>query len=148
MALGDQAAAGPLARAGTVLRGVPEPGWQAISGRVLDLVRATPRGGWPLHVTDPAPGTAPGVLAVSDLVLRSTLARVLLDVPDLIAVAIDVSSDAGVLQGVRVTFSGRYGADLITASERARTMCLAVMADIVGDIASATVEFAVVDVHR
>ena len=44
-----------LARAASFLRTTPEPGWDAISDRVVSAARATPRPGWPLRAIR-APG--------------------------------------------------------------------------------------------
>lgn len=144
MAVGDHDV---LAQAARVLRAAPEPGWATLEPRVIDAVRDTPRGGWPIAVDAPRPGTVPGVLAVSDLVVRSLLARTLRQDPDIDPLDIDVDVDEGVLRAVRIRLVGRYGADLRAALARALDRSADVLTDAVGP-SPATLEVAVVDVAR
>lgn len=137
-----------LRRAPRVLRAAPEPGWQALQSKVLAAVRATPRGGWPLDVDDPQPATATGVLRVSDLVLGTALSRALRGDPSYQVTDIDITSEDGVLQGVSVTISARYGADLTAAGARIRRQAAAVVADIVGPTSVPAIEVDVTDIHR
>ncbi len=144
MAIGDYDV---LARASRDLRAMPERGWVAIEQRVIDAVRATPRGGWPLDVVDPRPGDAPGRIEVSDLVLRAGLARALRSLPDLSLVDVAVALDDKTLRAVRIEVSARYGADLTATADRARTLAAGVIAEILGT-EGVDVDIVVADVHR
>jgi hypothetical protein len=134
--------------AGRLLRAVPEPQWQAIEPAVLAAVRATPRGGWPLAVEDPEPGTAPGRIQVSDLVLTAALSRALAGQPDYLVDRIEATSDDEVLQGIQIQLSGLYGADLVSVTERVRERAEGVLADVIGPGTAVPVSVTVVDVHR
>ncbi|KRE27487.1 hypothetical protein ASG82_13860 [Mycobacterium sp. Soil538] len=144
MAIGDYDV---LARASRDLRALPESGWVAIEQRVIDAVRATPRGGWPLDVVDPRPGDAPGRIEVSDLVLRAGLARALRSIPDLTLVDVEVALDGKTLRAVRIEVSGRYGADLSATAAQARMVAAAVISDVLG-VEGVDVDIVVTDVHR
>ncbi|KMO72458.1 hypothetical protein BST22_00065 [Mycolicibacterium chubuense] len=144
MAIGDYDV---LARASRDLRAMPEPGWVAIEARVIDAVRATPRGGWPLDVVDPRPGDAAGRIAVSDLVLRAGLARALRSLPDLTLVDVAVALDEQTLRAVRIEVSGRYGADLAATAAQARTLAAAVINEVIG-VEGVDIDIVVTDVHR
>jgi hypothetical protein len=137
-----------LGRAPRVLRAAPEPGWRTLESKVLAAVRATPRGGWPLDVDDPRPDAVPGVLRVSDLVLSTALSRALRGDPSYQVTDIDITSEGGVLQGVSITISGRYGADLTSAGARVRRQAAAVVADVVGASSAPVIEVDVTDIHR
>ena len=123
-----------LSRAGVLLREVTEPGWDRIADTVIEAVRATPRGGWPLRTTDSTDG---GVLAVSDLVLRGVLARALrldqLCVPSLIDVAVEDAE----LKRIRIELTARYGSELRAVVDQVRTAAAAVVEDLLGDVAGA-----------
>ncbi|MCV7074150.1 hypothetical protein H7H73_31600 [Mycobacterium rufum] len=136
-----------LARASRDLRAMPERGWVAIEQRVIDAVRATPRGGWPLDVVDPRPGDAPGRIEVSDLVLRAGLARALRSLPDLTLVDVAVALDEKTLRAVRIEVSGRYGADLSATAAQARTLAAGVIAEVLGT-EDVDIDIVVSDVHR
>lgn len=144
MAIGDYDV---LARASRDLRAMPERGWVAIEARVIDAVRATPRGGWPLDVADPRPGDAAGRIAVSDLVLRAGLARALRSLPDLTLVDVAVALDEKTLRAVRIEVSGRYGADLAATAAQARTLAAAVINEVIG-VDGVDIDIVVTDVHR
>jgi len=150
MAIGEDDAAEPLARAARVLRSVPEPGWTAIEDDVIDAVRAIPRGGWPLAVVDPAPGTAQGTITVSDTVLRTALARALRGDADhmLTAVLLDVDDEGRVLRGVHIDLAARYGADVHAAAERALEVAASVVTDVIGAVDGVAIDVAVTDVFR
>lgn len=150
MALGDNDAPEPLARAARVLRSAPEPGWDAIEDDVIEAVRATPRGGWPVSVVDPAPGSAPGAIMVSDLVLRSALARRLrqADGYELARIDVEIDDARQALRSVRVELTGRYGTDLNAAIRHALDQCTAVILDVVGAVDGVLVDVAVTDVTR
>ena len=144
MAIGDYDV---LAHASQVLRDAPETGWAALEKRVIDAVRATPRGGWPIEVVDPSPGSAPGTIRVSDLVLKATIARALHRDSDIALTAIAADIDDEELRAVRIEVSGRYGTALPAAADRVRDTARAVVADLTGrdDV---DVSVTVVDVHR
>lgn len=137
-------------RASRVLRAAPEPGWSAVQDRVIAAVRATPRGGWPITVVDPDPGSAPGRLQVSDLALRAAIARALGDDTDLALSGIDVTLDEDVLRTVSIEVSGRFGADLGAVAARVRALAAAVVEDVVGrfDDHDVAIDVTVGDVHR
>ena len=137
-------------RASRVLREAPEPGWSAIQDGVIAAVRATPRGGWPITVVDPAPGSAPGRLQVSDLALRAEIARALHDDSDIALSRIDVTLDEDVLRTVDIEVSGRFGADLGAAAERVRALTATIVADVVGrfDDHDVAIDVIVGDIHR
>lgn len=145
MAIGDYDA---IDRAARVLRVLPEPGWDAIEDDVIAAVRSTPRGGWPLLVEDPFPGTAVGVLHVSELVLGALLGRALVGDPDFDVTDIRIGSEESVLQTISIELSGRYLADLPAAVERARRRCHDVVADVIGDLPGVSISVTVTDVHR
>ena len=145
MAIGDYEIIG---RAATLLRAVPEPGWQAIERGVLAAVRATPRGGWPLDVVDPAPGSAPGVLRVTDLVLTHLLSVALRGERDVVVLDVAAHGEDGVLQEVLLEVSCRYLADVAGVAQRLRARCAAVVADVLGRDAEVPIGVTVTDVHR
>lgn len=123
-----------LARAGQALRELAEPGWDRIADTVIVAVRSTPRSGWPLRAVNPRPGQPPvnGGITVSDLVLRSALARAL-RVDDAYApTAIDVSRHDSDLQRIRIEIIGRYGSRLHNIASQIRTTAAAIIDDILG----------------
>ena len=144
MAIGDYDV---LARASHALRAAPEPGWAAVEGKVLDAVRATPRGGWPIEVVDPAPGTAPGTIRVSDLALRATIARAVRADGDIALTDLAVEIDDETLRAVRIEISGRFGTALPAAADRVRDTAGTVIVELTGR-ADVEVSVTVVDVHR
>jgi len=125
-----------LNRAGEMLNGLAEPGWDRIAETVIDAVRATPRGGWPLQVATPPDSTAEGATAVSDLVLRGVLARAVrldeLCVPSLIDVAVEGTE----IKRIRIELTARYGSELRAVAEQVRTTAAAIVEDLLGDIAA------------
>lgn len=143
MAIGDYDV---LARASHVLRAAPEPGWSAIEQSVIEAVRRTPRAGWPIAVADPAPGSAPGRIRVSDLVVRTLVAQQLAADPDLTVSDVEVELDGENLRAVRIEVSGRYGSDLTRSAERVRALAETVVAETTGHAADVSV--VVTDVHR
>jgi hypothetical protein len=145
MAIGDLDA---VDRAAHLMRAQPEPGWHAIEDAVVTAIRSTPRGGWPLLVEDPQPGSAPGTLLVSDVVLGARLSRALSGDPDYAVTDIEIRSEGTALQGVSIRLSGRYLADLRSAAARAQARCKAVIADVVGNTTGIAINVAVDDVHR
>jgi hypothetical protein len=147
MAIGDHDSMGTFAHAGRALRAVPDHGWDAMEDRIIRAVRDTPRGGWPITVTDPTGRPELGTLAVSDLALRTALSRAIRPDPDswLLDVAADVRD--GELVSVTVSLSGRYGVDLRDVVARVERICAQVVADVVGPT-TASIEATVTDVHR
>lgn len=143
MAIGDYDV---LARASRVLRAAPEPGWAQIEQSVIEAVRRTPRAGWPIAVADPAPGSAPGRLRVSDLVVRTLIAQRLAADRDVALSDVEVVLEGETLQAVHIEVSGRFGSALPRAAERVRALAGAVVAETTGHHADVTV--AVTDVHR
>lgn len=125
-----------LSQAASFLRATPEPGWDAISDRVLAAVRATPRHGWPLRAA-PIPGdTAPGSVHVSDYALRAILARELrrryLCRPTAITFTFDDSDDR-VLRGVNLDITGSYGTELRALGDQIRVTVADIVRDVLGE---------------
>lgn len=145
MAMSDYDAVGRAAR---LIRAQSEPGWRAIEDDVIAAVQSTPRGGWPLLVEDPYPGSAIGALSVSDLVLGARLSRALAGDADYAVTNIDIQSENAALQRVSVELSGRYLADLSAATSRAAVRSQRVVADVIGDVAGVSIDVTVTDVHR
>lgn len=135
-------------RAARALQAQPEPGWHQIRDAVIASVRSTPRGGWPLLVEDPRPGTAAGIMRVSGLVLGALLSRALADDPDYAVTGIDVAVEDSLLQGISVELSARYPAELPPVISRVRARCHAVVAEVIGAAAGVPIHVTVSDVHR
>ena len=137
-----------LHRAGAMLRELAEPGWDRIADSVVDAVRNTPRGGWPIRATHPSDKADEGTIRVTDLVLRGLLARAVrldeLCVPSLIDVAVEGTE----LKRVRIELTARYGGELRAVAERARAAAAAVIEDLLGTVADAggLIEVVVTDV--
>ncbi|TPG33038.1 hypothetical protein [Mycolicibacterium hodleri] len=125
----------PLFRAVEFLRAAPEPGWDAIAGRVVSAVRRTARpGGQPLLAQTPADSPGQGRIYVSDHVLRSTLAIELrqryLCAPT--QIAFDIDSQTDTLRGVLIELTGSYGTPLQELASHIRATTLAVIAELLG----------------
>ncbi|MDG4663740.1 hypothetical protein [Mycobacterium sp. 236(2023)] len=135
-------------RAARKLQGQPEPGWHQIRDAVITSVRSTPRGGWPLLVEDPHPGTAAGIMRVSGLVLGALLSRALADDPDYAITGIDMTVEDTLLQGISLELSARYPAELPPVISRVRARCHAVVAEVIGAAAGVPIHVTVSDVHR
>lgn len=99
-----------LQRAASFLRTTPEPGWEAISARVLAAVHAAPRPGWPLRAHMP-PG-ANGNIFVSDNALRALLARELRRRFLCQPTAINFTLEGTALRAVDINVTGSYGTQL------------------------------------
>ena len=146
--MSDEPVAAFLNRAGVMLRGLAEPGWDRIADAVIDAVRATPRGGWPLRAEHPSDSTREGSIRVTDLVLRGVLARAVrldeLCVPSLIDIAIDGTE----LTRVRIELTARYGGELRVVAEQVRAAAASVIEDLLGGAAAAgdLVEVIVTDI--
>ncbi|WP_173008548.1 hypothetical protein [Mycolicibacterium sp. P1-18] len=126
----------PLFRAIEFLRAAPEPGWDAIAGRVISSIRTTSRpGGHPLAAQPPRGMAGAGRIFVSDHVLRSTLAVELrqryLCAPT--RITFDVDDRTTTLRGVHVELTGSYGTDLRQLADHIRSTTLDVVADLLGD---------------
>ena len=124
-----------LSRAASFLRDAPEPGWDAISDRVLAAVRATPRPGWPFQAAPLVDDVGPGMLLVSDHALRAVLARALrrryLCRPTAITFTVD-PHDHRRLSGVHLEVTGSYGTQLHLLGDQIRTTVTHVVHDILG----------------
>lgn len=128
----------PLFRAIEFLRAAPEPGWDAIAGRVISSIRTTARlGGHPLAAQTPPGMGGPGRLFVSDHVLRSTLAVELrqryLCAPT--RITFDMDDRTNTLLGVTIELTGSYGTDLRQLADHIRVTTLEVVADLLGQTA-------------
>jgi hypothetical protein len=134
-------------RAARTLQDQPEPGWFQIRDAVIASVRSTPRGGWPLLVDDPRPGTATGVVHVSGLVLGALLSRALADDPEYAVTDIDLTVEDSLLQGISIELSARYRAQLPPVINRVRARCRAVVAEVIGAAARIPIHVTVSDVH-
>ena len=124
-----------LSRAASFLRDTPEPGWDAISDRVMAAVRATPRPGWPLQATPLPDDTSPGMLYVSDHALRAVLARELrrryLCRPTAITFTVDDHDDRALI-GVHLDVTGSYGTQLRQLGDQIRATVAHVVHDVLG----------------
>ena len=124
-----------LSRAASFLREAPEPGWDAISDRVLAAVRATPRPGWPLLAAPLFDDTGSGALFVSDHVLRAVLARELrrryVCWPTAITFTVDEVDDR-LLRGVHLDITGSYGTQLHLLGDQIRTTVTQIVRDVLG----------------
>ncbi|MEU0494583.1 hypothetical protein [Mycobacterium sp. NPDC006124] len=140
----------PLFRAIEFLRAAPEPGWDAIAGRVISSIRTTARpGGHPLAAQDPTGMAGPGRLFVSDHVLRSTLAIELrqryLCAPT--RITFDMDDRTKTLLGVTIELTGSYGTDLRQLADHIRVTTLGVVADLLGQaVGQGPVDVTVTDV--
>lgn len=126
----------PLFRAIEFLRDAPEPGWDAIAGRVISSIRTTARpGGHPLAAQAPPDKAGPGQIFVSDHVLRSTLAIELrqryLCAPT--RITFDMDDRTKTLRAVDIELTGSYGTDLRELASHIRTTTLDVIAELLGD---------------
>jgi hypothetical protein len=126
----------PLFRAIEFLRAAPEPGWDAIAGRVISKIRTTARpGGHPVAAQTPPGMPGPGRIFVSDHVLRSTLAVELrqryLCAPT--RITFDMDDRTKTLRGVNIELTGSYGTDLRQLADHIRITTLDVVADLLGD---------------
>ena len=139
-----------LARAGQALRDLGEPGWDRIADTVIAAVRNTPRAGWPLTAEDPHPQpSAPGCLAVSDLVVRQALAAALRLDEICIPTAVDILIDGTDLQRIKVEIAGRYGDRLTDVADRVRRLTRTVLDDLLGAAALGHhIDVTVIDIVR
>ena len=124
-----------LSRVASFLREAPEPGWDAISDRVLAAVRATPRAGWPFLATPLPDDTRAGALFVSDHALRAVLARELrrryLCQPTAITFTVDEVDDR-LLSGVHLDITGSYGTQLRLLGDQIRVTVTQIVHNILG----------------
>jgi hypothetical protein len=124
-----------LSRAASFLRDAPEPGWDAISDRVLAAVRATPRHGWPLQAAPLPDEVGTGALFVSDHALRAILARELrrryLCLPTAITFTVDPHDDR-LLSGVHLDITGSYGTELRLLGDQIRATVAQIVHDVLG----------------
>ena len=124
-----------LSRMASFLRDTPEPGWDAISDRVVAAVRATPRPGWPLRATPLPDDTSAGALFVSDHALRAVLARELrrryLCRPTAITFTVDQDDDR-LLSGVHLDVTGSYGTQLRLLGDQIRATVTQIVRDVLG----------------
>ncbi|CAB4900809.1 hypothetical protein AYK61_26310 [Rhodococcus sp. SBT000017] len=133
--MNDDPVAAFWTRACTVLRELPEPGWDRIAGAVVDAVRAAPRGGWPIDMSETGVSddtSALGTLAVSDLVLRGAIARAVRLDEICVPRVIEVLTDNAHLRTIRVELTARYGSELDILADRIRRTVLDVVDDIMG----------------
>lgn len=139
-----------LARAGQALRDLGEPGWDRTADTVIAAVRNTPRAGWPLTAEDPDPQpSAPGCLAVSDLVIRQALAAALRLDEICIPTAVDILIDGTDLQRITVEIAGRYGDQLTDVADRVRRLTRTVLDDLLGAAALGHhIDVTVIDIVR
>lgn len=141
----------PLFRAIEFLRAAPEPGWDAIVGRVISNIRSTSRpGGHALAAETPPGRRGPGQIFVSDHVLRSTLAIVLREryvcAPSRISFDIDAASDT--LRAVSIELTGSYGTPLEELARQVRATTLEIIGELLGDAPAGTgpVDITITDV--
>jgi len=121
-----------LARAASFLRTTPEPGWDAISDRVLSAVRATPRPGWPLRAVRAPGDVAAGEVYVSDHALRSMLARELRRRYVCRPTAINFTFADQILRGADIDITGSYGTELHPLGDQIRQTVTDIVLDVLG----------------
>jgi hypothetical protein len=119
-----------LQRAASFLRSVPEPGWDAISARVLAAVHAAPRIGWPLRVDTISTAIDQGTIYLSDHALRAILARELRRtyVCQLTNIAFILEGTA--LRAIDITITGSYGTQLRELGDAIRQTVLTLVGDL------------------
>ena len=119
-----------LRRAASFLRTSPEPGWEAISARVLAAVHAAPRASWPLRTISSMAGQ--GAVFISDHALRSIIARELrrryLCQPTRVSFVVDGTE----LRAVEITITGSYGTQLLQLGNAIRESVINLIVDILG----------------
>jgi hypothetical protein len=121
-----------LDRAASFLRAVPEPGWDAISARVLAAVHAAPRVGWPLRAAARG-ANEHGAVYVSDHVLRSILARELRRRYLCQPTKITFTLDGTALQAVDIEVTGSYGTQLRELGDEIRRTVFAIVSEVLED---------------
>ncbi len=146
--MSDDPIAAFLNRAGSILRELAEPGWDRIADAVIDAVRATPRGGFPLFATDPDESSVKGSISVSDLVLRGVLARAVRLEQLCAPSGIDIAAEGAELKRIRIELTARYGSELREVAEQVRLVAIAVVEDLLGDLSANrnTIEVVITDV--
>ena len=140
-----------LARAGQALRELSEPGWDRIADTVIAAVRNTPRSGWPVAAEEPDPQEPPqpGCIAVSDLVIRATLAAALRVDQICAPSAVDVHLDGTDLHRISVEITGRYGNRLTEVTDYVRGIATTILDDLLGAAALGhQIDVTVVDIVR
>lgn len=134
-------------RAACALQAQPEPGWFQIRDAVIDAVRSTLRGGRPILVEDPRPGSDAGILRVSGLVLGALLSRALAEDPDYAVTDIELTVDDDRLHSISIDLSARYLAEFSPVVNRVRARCHAVVAGAIGASTDVPIHLHVRDVH-
>ncbi|MGB3480640.1 MAG: hypothetical protein WBB07_00300 [Mycobacterium sp.] len=109
-----------LKRAATFLRSAPEPGWDAISDRVLAAVHAVPRVGWPLRVGGIMDAAERGSVYITDHALRSILARELRRRYLCQPTSIKFTLDGTALRSVVIEVTGSYNTSLRELGDEVR----------------------------
>ncbi|QNG20069.1 hypothetical protein G4H71_14135 [Rhodococcus triatomae] len=125
-----------LSAAARSLRAAPEPGWERISGAVLDAVRSSPRTSWPLTAEPTAPSGVQipaGALAVSDHVLRSAIASTVRDRHPGRITVIEFGVDGHALRHIVLEITAPFGVDLRALSDEVRRTAAEVARDVLGD---------------
>lgn len=138
-----------LQRVAAYLRQAPEPGWDAISSRVLAAVHAATRVGLPIRVSR---DTTSGVVFISDDALRALLARELrrrfLCQPTRITFTVEDST----LRAVDIDVTGSYGTQLRDLGDAIRRTVLELISQIIdrlddsGGTASGPIDVTITDV--
>lgn len=98
-----------LQHAASYLRDAPEPGWDAVSSKILAAVHATIRTGRPIRATR---DISNGVIYISEQALRSLLARELRRRFICQPTRIDVTVDGSTLRAIDIDVTGSYGTQL------------------------------------
>lgn len=142
--------------AASVLRELPEPGWDRIADAVVDAVRATARGGSPVSILDPPGVAAPsaaaqpgsGTLSVSDLVVRGRVSEAVRAEGSAAASIVEIDLIGRDLTRIRIELTARYGSALHDVADRIRTATIGAVDDLlgIGSIDADGVEVVVTDV--
>jgi hypothetical protein len=127
-----------LTRAASFLRSAPEPGWDAISARVLAAVHAAPRVGWPLRVKTVTDAIGHGAIYLSDHALRAILARELRRTYLCQPTSITFTLEGTALHAIDITITGSYGTQLRHLGEAIRATVLTLVGDLLDNPDEAT----------
>jgi hypothetical protein len=124
-------------RAAEALRSAPEPGWDAISGRVVAALRAAGPAGWPLEASVPPGFSGEGALFVADTVLRGEISRAVRAAVGRTPTAVTCLFDDHTLRALAIDLTAPYGVALPELAHQARAAVAAVTRDLLGQAGAA-----------
>lgn len=125
-----------IRRAVSFLRSAPEPGWDAISARVLAAVHAAPRPGWPVRVSSIKDVADRGAVYVTDHALRSMLARELRRRYLCQPTSITFTLDGTALKAIHICVTGSYNTALRELGDDIRITVSEMISRIIGSSAA------------